>query len=183
MWLKQHENGSLVKCCDLQVTQVAEQSFKATLTCRQLDHTAEGHQKIKLMVAKGITSRGKKATVRDVYQKMWEYITKQRPSPNGATSGADLQRDAWLGDRILAACLAISLEDAGTCATARVLNDKMSIRACNEELVKRMSRIGLKSTGHSKMDASRVEQWVWQQFVASGRDLAATQTKIQPLLK
>jgi len=146
-WAQARGEGAFAECFDLVLERKGEQHYQAVLT-----HEATGH------AVKGVKSVGKKATEQDACRQMYLYLTTSGDLEAVAGGGDALRGDAWLGDRVLALCLALRLQDGGTCETTQDLSDEMNLRANNEELICRMRKIGLKPTGRVNVDASRVEQ-------------------------
>lgn len=112
---------------------------------------------------------------------MFKYLVKRFDSlPVGA--GPALRFEALLGDKILDHCLALRYYKECGEDTAK-LHMCIASRSNNRRLRERMTSCGLKPTGQEVLDASRVEQWVWQMHQRANFEIFRTMELIEPLLK
>ena len=98
--------------------------------------------------------------------------------------GGSLQYEALLGDKTLDYLLVLAFhQQAKGAQDASKLHTYVSSRSNNDALREKMDELGLEKTGNLKLDASRVEQWVWKTHVECNMDANLTLKKLDPLLR
>jgi len=133
----------------------------------------------------GDASNDRKTSEFQVCKNMWEHLGDKGLTEQSNICGPQLRFDALLGDKTLDYLLGLHFYKQGK-ANGDVVSDLhnlISIRSNNDRLRERMGKLGLKKTGNLIMDASRVEQWVWQQHIECSYDPYKTLERIAFLLE
>jgi len=132
----------------------------------------------------GDASNDRKTSEFQVCKNMWEHLRDKGLTEESNICGPQLRYDALLGDKTLDYLLGLHFYNQGKGSdVVSDLHNLISSRSNNDRLRERMGKIGLKKTGNLIMDASRVEQWVWQQHVECLYDPYKTLQRIAFLLE
>lgn len=175
-WSEDRGLGTFQDNFSLTFELLGEQRYRACVIHLDTDHEILAEPSI-----------GKRVTERDACKLMLEYVQALPPAAAAdgrQAKGTGQQRDAWLGEKVLALCLAVALADSPL--PPPELEQRVSERMRDEVLASRMkycSGLVLPGKGGTtRQDADEVRRYIWESYLVNGQDIMKTRIRLRALL-